>query len=1008
MKDARGVVLYLEDVPKEATTWDIWSSFNKYGTIVYIDLDEVPESEWGRGARFRFEPPPADTSFIINGRCQILLTEGDKLRAHWTYVYFGQLGRNEATIETPLHNRCAAAKRMTPSSISFGIFTGPTTVMSKRSLSGHSGEREIKLTFDFKRRIVHLLFVIEAGGVAGPEESTFRVDMKFDRLSSSRNLFRVDLGPDKWALVVNLEDPPLVYKRMASMSSAFWGGLMSWSEKDAWLRATEISPDPMSMKQIEVSLDHEHQGIDIGRWRTYWIEMDAAARGDWLEVETSLQDWNIKTISNLPLQLVDGESVRPQLWDLLEGPEKEPVESDSKSSWSADLALLNSPLVDPYVRLPFEVRYQLEVCISRQIFCEYNITREFLEKLAELSDSSSRVDNDRGRLMLEYAADQGIKIWNPMDLFQDPSAKTYFPANYQIPEYCAMVRRVTVTPTTMFFSTPLVETSNRVIRHFSQVQANFLRVQFTDELPEGRVNGSDVERDNEIYARCYHVLREGIRMGPWHWEFLAFGNSQIRENGVYFYCKPQTAGSPTCDSIRSWMGRFSHITVIAKYAARLGQCFSTTRLIRGITAPAPVKIKDVERNDFCFTDGVGKISPFLATMVADDWRLNETPSAFQFRMGGCKGVLVTWADTKGFDVHIRKSQEKFEAEFNGLEIIRCSQFSVATLNRQTITILSTLGVPDQVFIDMMDAQLHNYNAAMTDKAIAVRLLKTYIDENDMTSTIAQMILDGFMDTNEPFVQTLLHLWRSWSVKALKEKARLVVEEGAFLLGCVDETGTLRGYSISTEGHPRIKQHQLPQIFLQVPNRGENASGYRVITGLCLVGRNPSLHPGDIRVVEAVDVPALRHIRNAVVFPLTGDRDVPSMLSGGDLDGDDFFVIWDQKLLPPRRNWAISPMSYTAPKAVEEPSGVTGDNLKAFFVLHMKNNQLPLIAHAHLATADLEDEGAQHRNCKLSICGQTASLFEMTPLTLLFLHRPSARGATLASCRLRQNRRPGGF
>ncbi len=140
-----------------------------------------------------------------------------------------------------------------------------------------------------------------------------------------------------------------------------------------------------------------------------------------------------------------------------------------------------------------------------------------------------------------------------------------------------------------------------------------------------------------------------------------------------------------------------------------------------------------------------------------------------------------------------------------------------------------LGVPDQVFVDLMDAQLRNYNEAMRDKSTAVRLLKTYIDENDMTSTIAQMILDGFMDTKEPFVQTLLHLWRSWSVKALKEKAQLVIDDGAFVLGCVDETGTLRGHDVSIEGRGRVEPHQLPQIFLQVPNRREGATGYKIVT-----------------------------------------------------------------------------------------------------------------------------------------------------------------------------------
>ncbi|KAL2161293.1 hypothetical protein VTH06DRAFT_8513 [Thermothelomyces fergusii] len=521
---------------------------------------------------------------------------------------------------------------------------------------------------------------------------------------------------------------------------------------------------------------------------------------------------------------------------------------------------------------------------------------------------------------------------------------TYYPAAPNIPNYCALIRRAIVTPTRIYFSTPTVETSNRIVRRYEHIQDHFLRVQFTDELLHGRIRHCELDRDDEVYARVCRVMTQGIRMGKWHWKFLAFGNSQIRESAAFFFCEPED-GSVTCDSIRQWMGNFDHITSVAKLAARLGQCFSTTRLLHYLSSPRIVRIPDVvSENGFCFTDGIGKISLPLACLVAEDWKLDRPPSAVQFRMGGCKGVLVQWPDAKGTEIHIRPSQEKFCSEYNGLEIIRCSQFSCATLNRQTILILSCLGIPDDVFIDMMASQIADFDAAMTDENTAIRLLDSYVDENLTTTTIADMLRNGFMRTREPFVRTVLQLWRSWSIKALKEKARIVVEQGAFVLGCVDETGTLRGYSRATEGQANVSRDQLPQIFLQIPDRG----------------RNPSLHPGDIRVVEAVDVPQLRHLRDVVVFPLRGDRDVPNMCSGGDLDGDDFFVIWDPRLLP--AEWGHPPMNFSAPRAPIESRALLAKSLAFFFVLFMKNDRLPLIAHAHLATADHEPEGAKHWKC----------------------------------------------
>jgi RNA-dependent RNA polymerase len=90
-----------------------------------------------------------------------------------------------------------------------------------------------------------------------------------------------------------------------------------------------------------------------------------------------------------------------------------------------------------------------------------------------------------------------------------------------------------------------------------------------------------------------------------------------------------------------------------------------------------------------------------------------------------------------------------------------------------------------------------------------------------------------------------------------------------------------------------------------------------------------------------------------------------MCSGGDLDGDDFFVIWDPKLLS--TEWSHPPMNYTAPKPLVEKRASTAKTLATHFVLFIKNDRLPLIVYAHLATADRETKGAKHRNCEFIPC-----------------------------------------
>ncbi|GAB1312244.1 hypothetical protein MFIFM68171_02454 [Madurella fahalii] len=939
----KSVLLIIRGVPVHATPWDIRQFFDKYGSVVYVELDDYSRAGT-RAVKVRFEPPPRDISFFQNGYCN-LVVGGTAFRVG---IEFPRQSSGESTLTTPLGNPCPALLVFTPAKLTFGILTQPTTFMPKRKVRSFGSWLGLKFTADFKRKRLVIHFPLRVGY----EQQYHRIEIKFGNI---KNIHRLSNDGGSSTVLIAVHDPPLAWEREMDMNGEGWAERLLWTEEELWHRSVEIRASAENPRAEPVSLDEGHHIIDFGQWTTYWIDLDKPGEEVWSAIEMQLRDWNIKT--KLDANFTKIPDRNPDLWAMLaESPGCLPAGASS-SSWSEELALLNRAA---HISLPFDVRYQLEVCISRGILCQYNIEREFLQKLIELSKPGC-LDSSRARLILEYAADQGQKIYDPMALFENQAALTYYPTTLHIPEYCALVRKVTVTPTNIYFNTPTVEATNRVVRRYNQVQELFLRVQFTDELLEGRIKAGEADRHDELFTRIYRIMLHGIRMGKWHWRFLAFGNSQIREHGAFFFCQPDEGdeNAVTCDSICRWMGNFNHISVVAKLAARLGQCFSSTRLLNCISSPKIVKIPDVEKGEYCFTDGVGKISPMLSQLVSDAWGLHSAPSAFQFRMGGCKGVLVTWPEAKGTEVHIRRSQEKFHAEYNGLEIIRCSQFACATLNRQTITVLSCLGIPDDVFTDMMKEQLASYDAAMADKNKAIELLNCYVDENMTTTTIARMVVNGFMDSKEPFVQTILQLWRSWSIKGLKEKARLIVNSGAFVLGGVDETGTLRGHSKTTEGYAEVPRERLPQIFLQIPDPRDRST-YKAITGICMVGRNPSLHPGDIRVVEAVDVPELRHIKNVVLFPRNGDRDVPSMCSGGDLDGDDFFVIWDPKLIP--REWGNPPMNYSAPAPLSETTASVIKSLASFFVLFMKNDRLPLIAHAHLATADYEAEGVKHRKC----------------------------------------------
>ena len=150
---------------------------------------------------------------------------------------------------------------------------------------------------------------------------------------------------------------------------------------------------------------------------------------------------------------------------------------------------------------------------------------------------------------------------------------------------------------------------------------------------------------NEVYTRIKRTMSNGIRVGDRHYEFLAFGNSQFREHGAWFFA---STSDLTAQQIRDRIGDFSHINNVAKYCSRIGQCFSTSRATRW--SFDVVRIPDIERNGFRFSDGVGKISKFLARMIAQDLGRahsnDDYPSAFQFRREGCKGIPGCCCDVR--------------------------------------------------------------------------------------------------------------------------------------------------------------------------------------------------------------------------------------------------------------------------------------------------------------------------------------------------------------------------
>jgi len=87
-------------------------------------------------------------------------------------------------------------------------------------------------------------------------------------------------------------------------------------------------------------------------------------------------------------------------------------------------------------------------------------------------------------------------------------------------------------------------------------------------------------------------------------------------------------------------------------------------------------IEDIERNNYCFTDGNGLVSKGLAKLIIE--KLNTykyeqygiIPSAYQIRVAGCKGLIIIdpQSTLDQLYIKIRPSMKKFECDHWILDI----------------------------------------------------------------------------------------------------------------------------------------------------------------------------------------------------------------------------------------------------------------------------------------------------------------------------------------------------
>ncbi|KAJ8071651.1 hypothetical protein OCU04_001972 [Sclerotinia nivalis] len=516
----------------------------------------------------------------------------------------------------------------------------------------------------------------------------------------------------------------------------------------------------------------------------------------------------------------------------------------------------------------------------------------------------------------------------------------------------ALVHRVTITPAGFYLEGPETESNNRILRKYAGSHGNFVRVNFCDE-DGGRIQYASNVANDEIFDGVFkNILQNGFSIANQKYEYLGSSHSSLRTQSCWFVA-PFFNGDGYHDAqhIIHDLGNFTAIRSPAKCAARIGQAFSDTPSAITLDKKSVTieTIPDVERNGRVFSDGVGTMSESLMYKIWEKLpnKNRVKPTCFQIRYQGAKGMISLDTRLPGDHLQLRESMIKFDGSISDdLEICGGAYKPLPMyLNRQFIKILEDLGVEPEYFMKLQEKEVTRLRAITANAYNA----STFLERKRVGDVVLLPYLINHCSSldldfrNDVFLRDVLEMAVLIELRTLKHKSRIPVEKGYHLHGIMDETGIL-------------KEGEIYCCWLEDEKRTTLVQSSVVIT------RAPALHPGDVQLVNAVDVPSnspLKRLYNCICFSQKGARDLPSQLSGGDLDGDLYYVMFDREM---KLKKTVGPADYPRLPPLDIGRSVTQQDMADFFLTFMKTDQLGVISNRHQVYADQNEMGTQCSQC----------------------------------------------
>ena len=625
---------------------------------------------------------------------------------------------------------------------------------------------------------------------------------------------------------------------------------------------------------------------------------------------------------------------------------KRPLDEDLNNLYYQILALISEGILSYYTAIDFteNILYKKNRNYRKEIFKNssdqdyptfFNLTltkilNKYQNSLEEvtLSEFESIMESTFKYLYSEY-----IDKEKKMNELLKPNKNTKL----------IYIQRCIITPTYILFTPYVLDQGNRILRDFLPSTYLSMLCGFKmDNFEEGRWN------NKFLIEYIKYILEEGIYIGEKNFKFFNFSQSQFRNMSCWLLTEPKEILPKT--------GDYSKINIVAKFGARISQTLTTTIKTINIPKDHIVEIDDVlikqkikddsgkEREvQYNFSDGVGKISFDLAEEIAKKIGLKFTPSCFQGRFLGCKGVWTTMYNDFNSNIYIRPSQKKFEIKKdflnNYFELCDYSRYIQAYLNRQVILLMKANGIKDEIFMK----KLEEYNERLNNERFVLSLVH-YTEWNGL---FLYMNKCGINKKNDRLMRSLLQSNLQILYNDVKNKARIYIKESAYVIGIMDEYGIL----------------EYGQAFLRIKKRDLDL----ILNQKCTIAKCPCLHPGDLRVLDfkcyikgdesTEKYKIFEKYENVLIFPSKGKRPHPNECSGSDLDGDNYFVFYDPDLILDDTK-LFEPMNYSFDLKIKKKDNIQIEDVIEYFAEYTNLNNLGLIGDAHLAQCDKDPLGAK--------------------------------------------------